>query len=371
MERSFLLKAVGIFGSSFNPLHFGHLNLLKQVQENFEFDLIKVIPNWQSPLSPLLPEGSPQKRLIPLRKVFKDYPFVEVDDQEIKRKGLSYTINTIRAIEKEAVFNRELFLIIGVDQLVQFHKWKDFKTLIRKVHLIVCSREGYEWSLSLLPPALRKNISSYSQKEEEIKNSDFFFQKKFFQKKQIKYKAHLKSGKNIYYLALDNRDIASSQIRQKVRQGGSIAHLVPPAVKEWIRKNKLYEEPPSPKKDKNIPTLIKFCVNTLLDKKAQKIKTFDLRDSSSLPFDFTLVASGLNTRHTRVMADFLHKQVKKEFSFLAQQREGQESGEWIILDYGNLVVHIFYDYTREYYRLEDLWKESLIQIRKDPVTGIL
>ncbi|MCY4322044.1 MAG: RsfS/YbeB/iojap family protein, partial [Bdellovibrionaceae bacterium] len=69
--------------------------------------------------------------------------------------------------------------------------------------------------------------------------------------------------------------------------------------------------------------------------------------------------------------DFLHKQVKKEFSFLAQQREGQESGEWIILDYGNLVVHIFYDYTREYYRLEDLWKESLIQIRKDPVTGIL
>ncbi|MDE0119422.1 MAG: nicotinate (nicotinamide) nucleotide adenylyltransferase [Bdellovibrionales bacterium] len=347
---------IGVFGSSFNPLHLGHLNLLTQVQENFEFDLIKVIPNWQSPLASRFPEVSPQKRLALLRKVLKDYPFVEVDDQEIKRKGVSYTIDTIKAMEKEEVSNKELFLIIGLDQLMQFDKWKDFKTLIEKAHLIVCSRGGYEWSPSLLPSALRKG-----KEEGGKRDSDFFLHESLFQKKQIKYKAHLKSGKSIYYLTLNDMDIASSQIRQRIRQGEAIAHLVPPAVNQWIRKNNLYEAPPFPKKAQDIPGLIKFCVRTLLDKKARKIKTFDLRSSSSLPFDFTLVVSGLNTRHTKVMADFLRRQVKKEFSVFADQMEGQASGEWIVLDYGALVVHIFYDYTREYYRLEDLWKEAMVQ----------
>ncbi len=332
---------------------------MTQVQENFEFDLIKVLPNWQSPLAPSVPEVSPQKRLAPLRKVFKDYPFVEVDDQEIKRRGVSYTIDTIKAIEKEGVSNKELFLIIGLDQLEQFDKWKDYKTLLKKVHLIVCSREGYEWSSSFLPSVLRKDI--VSKEAEGHRDREVFFQENLFQTSRIKYKAHLKTGKNIYYLALNNMDIASSQIRQRVQQGFSIAHLVPPAIHQWIRKNKLYEGFSSPKKSQDIPVLIKFCINTLLDKKAQKIKIFDLRGSSSLPFDFTLVVSGLNTRHTKIMADFLRRQVKKEFSIFTQQMEGQENGEWIVLDYGALVVHIFYDYTREYYRLEDLWKEAIVQ----------
>ena len=352
---------VGIFGASFNPLHLGHLNLLIQVQENFELDLIKVVPAWQSPLAPPIQEASPQKRLTLVRNVFKAYPFVEIDDQEIKRKGVSYTIDTINMIEKEAGLSKEIFLIIGIDQFTQFDKWKNFKTIIEKVHLIVCSRKGYEWRISVIPSALRQCILSLPKRLSVDKQNQIFLKNPGFQKSNAKYKMHMKTGKNIYCLALNDMDIASSQIRQRLWQGFSVSHLVPPAVDQWIQKHNLYQNSSSIKEDPDMSALIKFCAHTLLSKKAQKVRTFDLRNSPSIPFDFTLVVSGLNTRHTKMMADFLRRQVKKEFSFSTRQMEGQEKGEWIVLDYGALVVHIFYDYTREYYCLENLWTKASVQ----------
>lgn len=85
------------------------------------------------------------------------------------------------------------------------------------------------------------------------------------------------------------------------------------------------------------------------------MKTFDLRYLSGCPFRFSIVVSGLNTQHTKIMASYLHQQVELSFQIQALNREGEKTGEWIILDYRELIVHIFYDYTREYYNLEKLW----------------
>ena len=345
---------VGIFGASFNPLHLGHLNLLVQVQENFDLDLIKVVPAFQNPLSSPIEEVSPLKRLAIVRKVFKDYPFVEVDDQEIRRKGISYTIDTIENIERESPSFKEIFLIMGIDQLVQFNKWRSFNTIVEKVHLIVCSRKGYSWNTSIIPPPLQSCIHDVSgQQKKAQRNSQL---SNFFNggdKKEVP----LVTGKNIYWLPLNDMDISSSQIRERCFQNLSVSHLVPPVVNQWIQRQNLYKSSFLPF---GVDTfdLIKFCAHALLDKKAQKVRMFDLRQFSSLPFDFTLVVSGLNTRHTKVMASYLHRQVQKKFSLCAQQMEGQANGEWIVLDYGELVVHMFYDYTRDYYCLEDLWEKA-------------
>ena len=356
MNKKNLLKnshfKVGIFGASFNPLHLGHLNLLIQVQEKFEFNLIKVIPTWQSPLASLILEVSPEKRLAIVRKVFKPYPFIEVDDQEIKRKNISYTIDTIK---KVSVSFKEIFLIMGIDQLAQFDKWKDFQKIIETVHLVICSRKGYEWSASIIPPLLQQYILSFQEKSKEIKGSNI--QNQSFKTDKVKHKMQMTKGKNIYWFPLNDMDISSFQIRVRRRQGLSISHLIPPLVEQWIQKQNLYQKTSSIK-EFDILVLIKFCADTLLNKKGQKIKAFDLRPLSSLPFDFSIVVSGLNVRHTKVLASYLHRQVKKEFSLCAQQMEGQENGEWIVLDYGELIVHIFYDYTREYYCLEDLWQKA-------------
>ena len=353
---------IGIFGASFNPLHLGHLNLLIQVQEKFEFDLIKVIPAFQNPLGALIEEGiSPEKRLSIVRKVFKDYSFVEVDDQEIKRKGMSYTIDTIRNLEQDNPSFKEIFLIMGIDQLIRFDKWKAFKTIIEKVHLVVCSRNGYKCDISVISPSLRPYIQILSGRQKKNKKDQINVRIRDFQKNKMATKIKLITGKNIYWLPLNDMDISSSHIRKRCLQNLSVSHLVPPFVDQCIRKQDMYKTSPSLVTNVDTSGFIKFCVNALLEKKAQKIRAFDLRKFPSLPFDFTLVVSGLNTRHTKVMGSYLHRQIKKGFAFCAQQMEGQESGEWIVLDYGALVVHIFYDYTREYYCLEDLWKKAPVQ----------
>lgn len=352
---------VGIFGSSFNPLHLGHLNLLVQVQEKFKFDLIKVIPAFQSPLASSIEEVSSEKRLFIVRKVFNSYPFVEVDDQEIKRKGISYTIDTIRTIRQDNPSFKEIFLIMGIDQFAQFDQWKSFKSLIEKVHLVICSRKGYEWKASAIPLLLQPCVQSFLGMRKKDKSSSINVRKKAPQFDKPKNKIKLVTGKNVYWLLLNDMDISSSQIRQRCHQNLSVNHLVPPVVNQWIQKKSLYRQSSSSLIDPDKSNLVKFCANALMDKKAQKVKAFDLRQFPALPFDFTLVVSGLNTRHTKIMGSYLHRQVKKRFSFCAQQMEGQESGEWIVLDYEELVVHIFYDYTREYYRLEDLWKKAPVQ----------
>ena len=351
----------GIFGASFNPLHLGHLNLLVQVQEKFEFDLIKIIPTFQSPLTPPIEGNSPEKRLAMVRKVFKDYPFVEVDDQEIKREGVSYTIDTIKDIERNNPSFKDIFLIIGIDQLVQFDKWKSFKTIIEKVHLVVCSRKGYKWGISVIPPPLQSCIQFLSEQQKKDKIGQINIRIKGLLRDKIKNKVKLITGKNIYWLPLNDMDISSSQIRERYQQNLFVSHLVPPIVDQYIQRQNLYQVSSSFSTSVDTLDLIRFCVNALLDKKAQKVKVFDLRQFPSLPFDFTLVVSGLNIRHTKVMASYLHRQVQKKFSVGTQQMEGQANGEWIVLDYGELVVHVFYDYTRDYYCLEDLWQKAPVQ----------
>ncbi len=397
-KKDYSVKStLGVFGASFNPPHLGHLNLLVQVQKQFNFDLIKVVPTFQNPLLSPQVEVSPLKKLALVHKVFKSFSFVEVDDREIKRKGVSYTIDTIKSLEKECPF-KEIFLIMGLDQWAKFDKWKNFKTLLKKTHLVVCSRKGYEWE----------------------KSSPLFF-KKYVSNKNLpfaEYKSPQAGNKNIYWLSLKDKEVSSSQIRELASQKKAVDHLVPSLVDQWIKRENPYllsqetsvraedkgsasmgieseldkkedkgsvglegsasmgiESELDKKEDKGSVGLegsasisqvlkhknskiIQFFAEVLLEKKAQKVRTFDLTGFPKIPFDFTVVASGLNPLHTRALATYLQKQVKKRFLFSAKALEGQETGEWIVLDYGALVVHIFYDYKREYYRLEDLWSEA-------------
>ena len=309
--KSVKYNRVAIFGGSFNPVHKGHLNLVLQAQKQFDFDRIKVVPTFQSPFCSAITELADVDRLEMLNKVFKKYSFVEIDEQEIKRKGISYTVDTVKEVSK---ITKEVFLIIGMDQFVVFDKWNNYEQILKKVQLLVCHRTGVSC----------ENINSSSIK---------------------------KFCKKIHYMKLDNMDVSSSDIRQRLQKVLPVDHLLPPGVKEWISRKNLYKGSVFVDSKK----LLIFCKKQLLAKKAEKIKTFDLRKKNPLPFDFTLVASGLNVRHTTVLSKFLQKKIQEQFSITANYVEGQENGEWIVLDYDDIIIHIFYHYTREYYSIENLW----------------
>ena len=150
-------------------------------------------------------------------------------------------------------------------------------------------------------------------------------------------------------------DISSSDIRERAKNKISFSHLIPQEVGFYIRENQLYIE----EENKKTKSLIDFIVKELEAKKAYDIECFDLR-LKPLPFSFGLIASASNMRQTKTLAQNLKKKIKEVFKLKPLSEEGGESSRWIVLDYDDLVLHLFYDYTRKFYNLEELWKKTSV-----------
>lgn len=100
-------------------------------------------------------------------------------------------------------------------------------------------------------------------------------------------------------------------------------------------------------------------VEILENKKAEEIEVLPIAEKSSLA-DYLIVASGTAVPHVKALADEVEYQLKKEESLLPRQVEGQDSGRWILLDYGDIIVHVFHPEERAYYSLEQLWRGKLL-----------
>ncbi len=319
-------------GGSFNPFHLAHLNSLLTVREQFSLKNIIVIPSFQSPLKN---ESAinPSYRLEMLKKTLSPYPFIKLDDQEIRRRGVSYTHKTITQLSK-GKNKEELFFIMGLDQFYIFDRWKNFKQILKKINLIVTSRPGlfFPKTMADLPQGLKPLVKKRQSKGISLKDSE----------------------KKIYFCSLKDMDIGSSYIRQRLKEGREVNHLVPNAVDFYIKEKKLYTSEEE-EFEGQTQELIDFSVKELKKKKAYDIKSFDLR-SRPLPFSFGLIVSGSNTRQTKALAVHIKKQIKKHFGLKPMNEEGQTESRWIVLDYGDVVIHIFYDYTKKFYKLEELWE---------------
>jgi ribosome-associated protein len=102
---------------------------------------------------------------------------------------------------------------------------------------------------------------------------------------------------------------------------------------------------------------VQLAVRCAADKKALDIKVLDLRQIASFT-EFFIIASGSNQRQVQAISDEINEQLKKQLSSRAMRIEGYSSGEWILLDYGDFIVHIFDKDAREFYDLERLWLDA-------------
>jgi ribosome-associated protein len=99
------------------------------------------------------------------------------------------------------------------------------------------------------------------------------------------------------------------------------------------------------------------AVAAALDKKAMRPVLMDLRGISDL-CDFQFVCSGDNNRQTKAIAEAIESACKQKGSVRPVAIEGKQAGNWIMIDYGPTIVHIFFDYLRDYYALEQLWPKA-------------
>ena len=112
-----------------------------------------------------------------------------------------------------------------------------------------------------------------------------------------------------------------------------------------------------PEQDLLIMKLLSSIQNILEDNKAEDISILDVKDKSSVT-DFMMIASGRSTRHIQAIADNLIDKLKKD-KIKPLGIEGYNQSEWILIDYGDLLVHVMHPTAREFFSLEKLWDESI------------
>ncbi len=101
----------------------------------------------------------------------------------------------------------------------------------------------------------------------------------------------------------------------------------------------------------------KFALHCASEKKAKNIVVLDLREITSFT-EFFIIASGTNQRQTQAIADEVNQKLRKEMNMRVNRSEGYQSGEWVLLDYGDFIFHIFNEKSREFYDLERLWRDA-------------
>jgi nicotinate-nucleotide adenylyltransferase len=190
------MQRIGLFGGSFDPVHLGHLLVAQAAREELELERLFFIPAAQSPFKPDRQPTPAPERLRLLRLALAGQTWCDLDEQEIQRGGVSYTIDTVRDYAGRFP-EAQLFYLIGADHLPLLPKWRAAEELARRVEFVVIPRPG----------------------EAEAPFSAPF------------------RGR---WLAGFPLGVASSQIRARVKAGLPIEHLVPGAVAEAIRNNRLY-----------------------------------------------------------------------------------------------------------------------------------
>jgi len=195
---------IGIMGGTFDPIHNGHLIIAENSRINFNLEEIIFIPTGK-PAHKLEDEiTSNDYRYEMALLSINSNPYFSLSPMEINREGITYTIDTIRNLQKLKK-NVEYYFIMGEDSLYNFHKWKDYKELLSICKFIVAKRPNLDNKL-----------------EEKIKELNSICKD------------------SIYILESPMVDISSTDIRERISLNKSIKYLVPESVELYIKKHRLY-----------------------------------------------------------------------------------------------------------------------------------
>lgn len=145
------MSRIALFGGSFNPVHNGHFNLVKETAEKNGIDRVFVIPTYVSPFKKdsggFVADG--KDRLEMCRLAFEELPYVTVSDWELSQSEVSYSINTVTHFHEEFP-DDELFFIMGSDMLLSFDRWHRYKDILALCTVIAASRENKGSDIDIL-----------------------------------------------------------------------------------------------------------------------------------------------------------------------------------------------------------------------------
>lgn len=137
-----LKNAIGVFGGTFDPIHFGHLRAALEIYQAFQLSEVRFVPSFQ-PVHRKPPVANAHDRLAMVTLAVNEEPAFKVDHSEIERQGASYTIDTLEKLRKEYP-SKPLALIMGKDALLGFTNWHRYEDILEIAYLIVAHRPEYQ-----------------------------------------------------------------------------------------------------------------------------------------------------------------------------------------------------------------------------------
>ena len=265
-------------------------------------------------------------------------PRFTVSRVDIDRPGPTYTIDTLRDLRAERP-DDELFFITGADALAEILSWKDAEHLWELAHFIGVTRPGHELSDKGLP-------------EDRVTLQE-----------------------------VPAMAISSTDCRARVAGGEPVWYLVPDGVVQYINKYRLYTGAPcgAPPVEPLVPRvampapnaassqgdsvtaadrslqLAKVAALAAEEKIAEKVMAIDVSDQMPLT-DVFVIASAPSERQVGAIVDEVEDRLR-ELGSKPIRREGEREGRWVLIDFGDIIVHVQHEEEREYYALERLWKD--------------
>lgn len=199
------MKKYGIFGGSFNPIHYGHLMICEYIKEEMGLDKVIFIPTGNPPHKEL--ELSAKDRYEMVRLAISPNPDFEISDIETTRVKKSYTVDTIRELKK--IYKEEkLYFLIGLDSLFQLKTWMKIGDLSQEIEFVVALRPGY-------------------LDREEINKEIDFLRENF--------------GTKVNLIKTPLYEISSTDLRDRIREGKSLRYLIPKKVLDYIEESGFYK----------------------------------------------------------------------------------------------------------------------------------
>ena len=202
---------IGLMGGTFNPIHYGHLRPALEIAEILDLDEVRFIPAKQPPLRDE-PCVSAEHRSKMVELAIQDEARFVLDERELHRDNVSYTVDTLQSLRKELGDELPMCWLMGMDAYQRFTRWHQWGKILQLTHLVVSHRPSYVLENSKLDSYCTKKLSDLSS---------------------------VKAGK-VFFVSVTQLDISATMVRESLKNNRSIRYLLPDTVHNYINENNLY-----------------------------------------------------------------------------------------------------------------------------------
>ncbi|HVO48392.1 MAG TPA: nicotinate-nucleotide adenylyltransferase [Steroidobacteraceae bacterium] len=209
------MQPIGLFGGTFDPIHYGHLRTAFELWQQLKLAEVRFMPTG-SPPHREQPYATPELRLAMVQAAVAGQAAFVVDDREIRRAGVSYSVDTLTEVRREFP-ERSLCLLLGMDAFLGLPHWHRWRELLDLAHIVVAHRPG--WKAPTMGPLGEVMVDHGTGTIRDL---------------------HERPSGRVYVHAVTQLEISSTELRQLIIAGRDPRYLVPDPVRQIIRETRCY-----------------------------------------------------------------------------------------------------------------------------------